>query len=249
MPPQSLLPLHELAPMHLPLRRRLKRRPSACRRRRSARPRRWRWRRRTCGQVSCSAPWGLSQSRWAALAPNSNRAPFTARSQLRARNRRVPAGSVIPAKAGIQSRSLSACRPWIPAFAGMTPIAAHSQKTKLVMAGLVPAIHDSNLGTGENSWMTGTSTGHDRRGRDSVPPPKGGNCRPALRACRMMPPPRPSKGRSREALRRRDEVRRPRAVSQDGTRAAAELPPGPLGVPARSWLKARSAHSMRDGPD
>ena len=40
---------------------------------------------------------------------------------------------------------------------------------------------------------------------------------------------------------KRDEVRRPRASSQRGTRAAAELLPGPLGVPARSWLKARSA--------
>ena len=40
----------------------------------------------------------------------------------------------------------------------------------------------------------------------------------------------------------RDEVRRPRALSQQGTRAAAELPAGPLGVPARSWLTARSAH-------
>jgi hypothetical protein len=27
-----------------------------------------------------------------------------------------------------------------------------------------------------------------------------------------------------------------RALSQQGTRAALELPPGPLGVPARSWL-------------
>jgi hypothetical protein len=42
---------------------------------------------------------------------------------------------------------------------------------------------------------------------------------------------------------KRDEVRRPRASSQRGTRAAAELLPGPLGVPARSWLKARPAHS------
>ena len=42
---------------------------------------------------------------------------------------------------------------------------------------------------------------------------------------------------------RRDEVRRLRASSQRGTRAALELPPGPLGVPARSWLTDRSAHS------
>jgi hypothetical protein len=35
----------------------------------------------------------------------------------------------------------------------------------------------------------------------------------------------------------RDEVRRPRAHARSmSTRAAAELPPGPLGVPARSWL-------------
>ena len=72
---------------------------------------------------------------------------------------------------------------------------------------------------------------------------------PAFQTSLIMPPPRPSKGRSREASRRRDEVRRLRASSQRGTRAAAELPPGPLGVPARSWLTARSAHSMRDGPD
>ena len=52
---------------------------------------------------------------------------------------------VIPAKAGIRGRWLGACCRWIPAFAGMTPIAAHSQKTKLVMAGLVPAIHDLSL--------------------------------------------------------------------------------------------------------
>ena len=36
-------------------------------------------------------------------------------------------------------------------------------------------------------------------------------------------------------------MRRLRALSQRGTRAAAELPPGPLGVPARSWLMDRSA--------
>ena len=42
---------------------------------------------------------------------------------------------------------------------------------------------------------------------------------------------------------RRDGVRRLRASSQRGTRAASELPPGPLGVPARSWLTDRSAHS------
>src|SRR6185312_4501905 len=44
-------------------------------------------------------------------------------------------------------------------------------------------------------------------------------------------------------MRRReaDGVRRLRAFSQEGTRAALELPPGPLGVPARSWLTDRSA--------
>ena len=36
-------------------------------------------------------------------------------------------------------------------------------------------------------------------------------------------------------------MRRPRASSQRGTRAAVELPPDPLGGPARSWLTARSA--------
>ena len=36
-------------------------------------------------------------------------------------------------------------------------------------------------------------------------------------------------------------MRRLRAFSQEGTRAASELPPGPLGVPARSWLTDRSA--------
>jgi hypothetical protein len=34
----------------------------------------------------------------------------------------------------------------------------------------------------------------------------------------------------------RDGVRRPRVLSQQDTRAVPELPPGPLGVPARSWL-------------
>jgi hypothetical protein len=41
---------------------------------------------------------------------------------------------------------------------------------------------------------------------------------------------------------RRDGVRRPRALSQQGTRAASELLPGPLRVPARSWLIARPHH-------
>ena len=55
-------------------------------------------------------------------------------------------------------------------------------------------------------------------------------------------------------LRRRDAVRRLRAVTQDGTRAALELPPGPLGVPARSWLTDRLARSSatdrtKAGPD
>src|SRR6185295_13082249 len=57
-------------------------------------------------------------------------------------------------------------------------------------------------------------------------------------------------------MRRReaDEVRRLRASSQRGTRAALELPPGPLGVPARSWLTARSARRCatdrtKAGPD
>jgi hypothetical protein len=41
---------------------------------------------------------------------------------------------------------------------------------------------------------------------------------------------------------------------QPGTRAASGLPPGPLGVPARSWLKARSAQRCatdrtKAGPD
>ena len=54
----------------------------------------------------------------------------------------------------------------------------------------------------------------------------------------MMHPPRPLKGVSRGVVKR-DEVRRPRASSQRGTRAAVELLSGPLGVPARSWLKAR----------
>jgi hypothetical protein len=55
-----------------------------------------------------------------------------------------------------------------------------------------------------------------------------------------MRPPRPLRGVSRGVVRR-DGVRRLRASSQRGTRAALELPPGPLGVPARSWLTARSA--------
>jgi hypothetical protein len=43
---------------------------------------------------------------------------------------------------------------------------------------------------------------------------------------------------------KRDEVRRLRAHGRNmGARAVSELPPGPLGVPARSWLKDRSAHS------
>ena len=50
-------------------------------------------------------------------------------------------------------------------------------------------------------------------------------------------------------------MRRLRASSQRGTRAALELPPGPLGVPARSWLTDRSAHfacatdRTKAGPD
>ena len=42
----------------------------------------------------------------------------------------------------------------------------------------------------------------------------------------------------------RDEGRRPRArVRNMRTRAASELPPGPIGAPARSWLKDQSARS------
>jgi hypothetical protein len=47
---------------------------------------------------------------------------------------------------------------------------------------------------------------------------------------------------------RRDGVRRPRAwLRKSGTRAASGLPPGPLRVPARSWLKARSAQRCATG--
>jgi len=43
---------------------------------------------------------------------------------------------------------------------------------------------------------------------------------------------------------KRDEVRRLRAHGRNtSTRAVPELLPGPLGVPASSWLKDRSAHS------
>jgi hypothetical protein len=43
---------------------------------------------------------------------------------------------------------------------------------------------------------------------------------------------------------KRDEMRRLRAHGRNmSTRAVPELPPGPIGVPARSWLKDRSAHS------
>ena len=81
------------------------------------------------------------------------------------------------------------------------------------------------------------------RDKSRLPSPAGRDARliPAQKTARIMCSPRPSKGRSREALRRRDEVRRLRASSQRGTRAAVELPPGPLGGPARSWLTARSA--------
>jgi len=50
-------------------------------------------------------------------------------------------------------------------------------------------------------------------------------------------------GRSREAsLGERDEVRRLRAhVRNTSSRAVPELPPGPLGVPARNWLTFRQA--------
>jgi hypothetical protein len=54
---------------------------------------------------------------------------------------------------------------------------------------------------------------------------------PASQSALTMHPPRPSKGRSREALRRRGGMRRLRVSSQRGTRAAAELPPGPNEVP------------------
>jgi hypothetical protein len=82
-----------------------------------------------------------------------------------------------------------------------------------------------------------------REDRAHLPSPAGRDARliPAQKTARIMCSPRPSKGRSREALRRRDGVRRPRASSQRGTRAAVELPPDPLGGPARSWLTARSA--------
>jgi len=53
----------------------------------------------------------------------------------------------------------------------------------------------------------------------------------------------PSVRRSREASRgERDEVRRLRAhVRNTSSRAVPELPPGPLGVPARNWLTPRQA--------
>src|SRR4029079_4409394 len=46
-----------------------------------------------------------------------------------------------------------------------------------------------------------------------------------------------SKGRAHEAFVRRDDALRTRVHARSmSARAAAELPPGPLGVPARSWL-------------
>jgi hypothetical protein len=45
---------------------------------------------------------------------------------------------------------------------------------------------------------------------------------------------------------RRDEVRRPRVHARSmSTRAASELLPGPLGVPARSWLTTAARSSDR----
>jgi hypothetical protein len=47
----------------------------------------------------------------------------------------------------------------------------------------------------------------------------------------------------------RDGARRPRVLSQQDTRAASEHPPGPLGVPASSWLIDRHfAGNEKRGP-
>src|SRR3972149_8793288 len=54
-----------------------------------------------------------------------------------------------------------------------------------------------------------------------------------------LPPasPRPLRGAHREASQIAGRGAAPAGLlTQSGTRAASELPPGPLGVPARSWL-------------
>jgi hypothetical protein len=58
---------------------------------------------------------------------------------------------------------------------------------------------------------------------------------PAREASLILPPPRPLRG---VIMRRREAGRGavPAGLAQQDTRAAPELPPGPLGVPARSWL-------------
>jgi hypothetical protein len=54
-----------------------------------------------------------------------------------------------------------------------------------------------------------------------------------------------NEGRDHEAFVKRDGARRPRDRSQASTRAASGLPPGPLRVPARSWLTLSDALSLR----
>jgi hypothetical protein len=70
---------------------------------------------------------------------------------------------------------------------------------------------------------------------------------PACQTRLTLHPPRPSEGRSREALRRRDEVRCPCGLrSQRSARGGAGLPPGPLRGPARSWLTTVGSISNAD---
>ena len=125
--------------------------------------------------------------------------------------------------------------PLDPGFRRDDAYCCHSQKNRARHGRACPGHPRFGLQLGRNSWMAGRPAMTDWVSCPRVIT--------AFQTTRIMHPPRPSKGRSREALRRRDEVRRPRASSQRSTRAALGLPPGPLGVPARSWLKARSAHS------
>jgi hypothetical protein len=63
-----------------------------------------------------------------------------------------------------------------------------------------------------------------------------------------------SEGRFHEAFVTAGRGAAPAGLAQQGTRAASELPPGPLGVPARSWLTRPEAEFdpaswTKAGPD
>src|ERR1044071_843684 len=113
------------------------------------------------------------------------------------------------------------------------------------MAGLVPAIHDCHAR--ESRHPVTTVVSHcalpgllDRR----VKPGDDKRAYPRPPHLHTLHAPRPLEGRFSRAFVKRDEVRRLRArVRNMSARAVPELLPDPIGGPAGSQRKDRSAHS------